>query len=64
MYSEYGPIQQLDYVMMTVQCGVLLADIRQGLSEGRGPFQTHDVCSGNRTMHIPQAVSELVHPVN
>lgn len=53
-----GTIQQLDCVMMTVQCEALLAEIRQGLSEGRGPFHTHDVRFGNRTMHIPQAVSE------
>lgn len=53
-----GTIQRLDCVMTTVQREALLAQIRQCLSEGRGPFHRHDVSFGNTNLHDLRAEPE------
>lgn len=35
------------------ECIALLAENRQSLSEGRGPFHRHDERFGNMTMYVP-----------
>ncbi len=50
--------RNLDCVTVTVQREALLAEIRQSLSDGRGPFHRHDDRCGNATLYVPRAEPE------
>lgn len=52
--------RRLGCVMMTVQHEAILAEIRQSLSEGWGPFHGYDEHFGNRTMYVPGAETEYI----